>query len=157
VRPLPPQPREPIATDARSWANVLVEVPIFAGLSRRHLNKVAGLGRIRRFHHGATIVVAGEPGDTLYVLLDGEVSVNRPGLAPITRGIGSFFGEMALVDGGPRSATVVAEGPVVCLTITQSGFFKLLRKEPAIAAALLKELATRLRAAEALREPEAAE
>jgi CRP-like cAMP-binding protein len=63
--------------------------------------------------------------------------------------MGSFFGEMALLDGGPRSATVVAKGPVVSLTISRSGFQKLLRKEPAISAALLKELATRLRTAEA--------
>jgi CRP/FNR family cyclic AMP-dependent transcriptional regulator len=64
--------------------------------------------------------------------------------------MGSFFGEMAVLDGGPRSATVVASGPVVCLIISRSGFQKLLRKEPAISAALLRELATRLRAAEAV-------
>jgi len=149
VRPLPPQRREATASDARGWSNVLAEVPLFAGLGRRHLNKVAALGKIKRFHHGTTIVVAGEPGDTLYVLLDGEVSVRRSGLPTISRGMGSFFGELALLDGGVRSATVVASGPVVCLTITQSGFLKLLRAEPAMSVALLRELATRLRTAEA--------
>ena len=127
----------------------LAEIPLFAGLGRRHLNKVADLARIRRFGDGATIVAAGEPGDALYVLLDGEVSVQRRGLPAIERGIGSFFGEMALLDRGPRSATVVAHGAVVCLTISRSGFQKLLRQEPAMSAALLRELATRLRAAEA--------
>jgi len=134
----------------RTWrAYDLVEIPLFAGLGRRHLNKVAALGRIRRFKEGATIVEAGEPGDALYVVLDGEVSVRRRRLPAITRGIGSFFGELALLDGGPRSATVVARGSVVCLTISRSGFQKLLRKEPAMSAALLRELAIRLRAAEA--------
>lgn len=134
----------------RTWRSYdLAEIPLFAGLGRRHLNKVAALGRIRRFREGATIVAAGEPGDALYVLLDGEVSVQRRRLPAITRGIGSFFGEMALLDGGPRSATVVAHGSAVCLTISRSGFQKLLRKEPTISAALLRELATRLRAAEA--------
>ncbi len=122
---------------------------LFAGLGRRHLNKVAALSRIRRFHEGATIVAAGQPGDMLYVLLDGEVSVRRRSLPTISRGMRSFFGEMALLDGGPRSATVVAKGPVVCLTISRSGFQKLLRKEPGISAALLQELAARLRAADA--------
>jgi CRP-like cAMP-binding protein len=127
----------------------LVDIPLFAGLGRRHLNKVAALGRIRRFQKGVTIVAAGESGDALYVVLEGEVSVQRRRLPAITRGIGSVFGEMALLDGGPRSATVVARGSVACLTISRSGFQKLLRKEPAMSAVLLKELATRLRAAEA--------
>ena len=144
----------PRIPDARrigiTWRSYdLAEIPLFAGLGRRHLNKVAALSRIRRFNEGATIVAAGEPGDALYVLLEGEVSVRRRSLPAITRGSGSFFGEMALLDGGPRSATVVADVPVVCLTISRSGFQKLLRKEPAISAALLTEMATRLRAAEA--------
>jgi CRP-like cAMP-binding protein len=105
------------------------------------------LGRIRRFHEGTTIVRAGEPADTFFVLLDGGISVRRRGLPELTLGIGSFFGELALLDGGVRSATVVAEGPdVVCLTIARSRFLKLLQAEPAIAVALLQELATRLRA-----------
>jgi CRP/FNR family transcriptional regulator, cyclic AMP receptor protein len=150
MRPLPRKRSDHTASDARGWANVLAEVPLFAGLSRRHLNKVTALGKIRRFHQGTAILTAGEPGDSLYVVLDGEVSVRRTGMPAIAREMGSFFGEMALLDGGVRSATVVASAPVTCLTITQSGFLKLLRAEPAIAAALLKELATRLRAAEAL-------
>jgi CRP/FNR family transcriptional regulator len=52
---------------------------------------------------------------------------------------------MALLDGGARSATVTAEGPVTCLTITRPRFLKLLRSEPAIAIAMLEELARRLR------------
>jgi CRP/FNR family transcriptional regulator, cyclic AMP receptor protein len=138
----------PVDTDARGWTNVLADVPLFAGLSRRHLGKVAAVGRIRRFHNGTAIVRAGEPGDALYVVLDGEVSVRRRGLPAVTLGIGSFFGEMALLDGGARSASVVAESPVACLTIAQSRFLKLLQSEPAIAVGILKELAARLRAAQ---------
>jgi CRP-like cAMP-binding protein len=131
------------------WANVLGEVPLFAGLSRRHLNKVAGVGRLLEFHHGAAIVRAGQPGDAMYVVVDGDVAVRRPGLPEVSLGTGSFFGEMALLDGGPRSATVVAKGPVVCVMIQQSRFMKLLRSEPAIAVELLKEVASRLRAVQA--------
>jgi CRP-like cAMP-binding protein len=132
-------------SDAKSWANVLAGVPLFAGLGKRHLVKVAALGSIRRFHAGTAIVHVGEPGDALYVVLDGEVSVRRRGLPELTLGMGSFFGEMALLDGAARSATVTAKGPVTCLAVGQSRFLKLLHTEPAIAVTLLKELATRLR------------
>jgi CRP-like cAMP-binding protein len=137
------------ASDARPWSNVLATVPLFARLSRRHLNKVANAGRIARFHDQTAVVRAGEPGDTLYVVLDGEVSVRRPAGPELTLGIGSFFGEISLLDGGPRSATVVARGPVVCLALSQARFTKVLRAEPAIAIAMLKELAERLRTAHA--------
>jgi CRP/FNR family transcriptional regulator, cyclic AMP receptor protein len=138
-----------VPTDAREWANVLADVPLFANLNRRHLRKVAGQGRIRRIHEGASIVRAGEPGDMLYVVLDGEVSVRRRGLPPIALGMGSFFGELALLDEGPRGATVVASTPVVCLTIGRTRFLKLLHGEPAIAVAVLREVARRLQAAQA--------
>jgi CRP-like cAMP-binding protein len=123
----------------------LAEVPLFAGLSSRRLKKVAAVATIRRFHDHTSIVRAGEPGDTLFVVLDGEVSVHRRTLPELSLGKGSFFGEMALLDGGTRSATVIANGPVTCLAITQSRFLKLLNKESGIAIALLQELASRLR------------
>ena len=134
------------ANDPRDWLNVLAEVPLFSGLGPRHLKKVASLGRIRRIHEGARVIRKGDPGDSLYVVLDGEVSVGRKGLSALTLGIGSFFGELALIDGGPRTATVVAKAPLVCLTIGRAPFLKLLRAEPAIAVAILEELSARLRA-----------
>ena len=133
------------AGDAKGWANVLAGVPLFAGLSRRHLRQVAGTGRIARFAGGTAIVRAGDPGDTFYVILDGGVSIRRRGVPAIPLGMGSYFGEMALLDGGARSATVLAEGPVTCLTIKRPRFLKLLRSEPAISVGLLAELAGRLR------------
>lgn len=136
----------PDANDPRDWLNVLAEVPLFAGLGPRHLKKVASLGRIRRIHEGARVIRNGDPGDSLYVVLDGEVSVGRRGTSALTLGMGSFFGELALIDGGPRTATVVAKTPLVCLTIGRAPFLKLLRAEPAIAITVLQELTARLRA-----------
>jgi CRP-like cAMP-binding protein len=133
------------AGDASGWANVLAGVPLFAGLSRRHLRQVAGTGRIARFDNGTAIVRAGDPGDTFYVILDGDVSIRRRGVSAIPLGTGSYFGEMALLDGGSRSASVIADGQVTCLTIKRPRFLKLLRSEPAISVALLAELAGRLR------------
>jgi len=139
----------PIDTDARAWSNVLDEVPLFASLSRRQLNKVAAAGRIRRIPPETAIVRAGESGDSLYVILEGEVSIRRRGLRSLSLGRGAFFGELALLDGGPRTATVVATQPVLAFTLTQSRFLKLLNAESAIAVAVLKELAGRLRAVQA--------
>jgi CRP-like cAMP-binding protein len=133
------------AGDAAGWANVLAGVPLFAGLGRRHLRQVAGTGRIKRFEGATAIVSAGEPGDAFYVVLDGEVSVIRSGLPALSLGMGSYFGELALLDGGARTATVLAKGPVTCLSIARPRFLKLLRSEPTIAGAILEELARRLR------------
>ncbi len=136
--------------DAGAWTNVLAEVPLFAGLSKRQLRKVAATARIARFHDGRKITRTGEPGDVFYALLDGEVTVTpRRGLPSVQLGAGSFFGEIALLDGGPRSATVAAKGPVVCLAINRTRFLKLLRTEPTITLAILEELARRLRAVHA--------
>ena len=135
--------------DSASWANVLAGVPLFAGLGRRHVRRVAGTGRIGRFHDATAIIRSGESGDTFYVVLDGEVTVRRRGLPELSLGMGSYFGEMALLDGGVRTATVMAKGPVTCLTITRPRFLKLLRSEPTIAAAILEELARRLRTMQA--------
>jgi CRP/FNR family transcriptional regulator, cyclic AMP receptor protein len=145
----PPRARGPAASDATLWTSVLADVPLFAGLSRRHLRKVADTGRIARFHSGSAIVRAGEPGDSFYVITDGEVSIRRRGVTALSLGPGSFFGEMALLDGGTRSATVTAQGPVACLVITRARFLKLLRAEPTIAVALLTEVARRLRTLQA--------
>jgi CRP-like cAMP-binding protein len=135
---------------ASEWTNVLAEVPIFAELSKRHLRKVAGASRIMRFHDGAAIIREGTPGDALYVLVDGEVSVRRKGLPALALGIGSFFGEMALFDDSPRSASVIANGTTLCLVISRARFDKLLRSEPPIAIGLLRELARRLRVAQSV-------
>ena len=131
------------------WLNTLADVPLFEGLSKRHLRRIAKLARIRRFAGGAAMVRVGDAGRTFYVLLDGNAKVTRPGRRAVRLGQGAFFGEMALIDDSPRSADVVADGEVLALTIDRTGFTKLLRSEPALSQALLRTLAARLRAAEA--------
>src|SRR5262249_6174060 len=108
--------------DARSWIEALASVPLLAALSQRQLRKVAETARIRRFTEGTPLVVDGHAASELFVILDGEVTVAPPGRAPIEMGAGSFVGELALLDGGPRSASVVAKGPVVTLAITARRF-----------------------------------
>jgi CRP-like cAMP-binding protein len=137
--------RRDAAADPKLWANVLAEVPLFAGLNVRHRRKVAGAAQIRRFHHGTAMVRKDQPGDALYVLLDGEVEVRSPVRKTVTLGAGSFVGELALLDSGPRSATVVTSGEVLALTITRARFRKLLASEPRLGIAVAEELARRLR------------
>jgi CRP-like cAMP-binding protein len=141
----------PAETDrvGHDWLGTLAEVPLFDGLPKRHLRRIAKLARIRRFASGSPMVRAGDSGRAFYVLLDGSAKVVRPGARSRRLGIGDYFGEMALIDDSPRSADVVADGDVLALTIDRSGFAKLLRAEPALAQALLRTLAARLRAAEA--------
>jgi CRP/FNR family transcriptional regulator, cyclic AMP receptor protein len=130
------------------WLATLAEVPLFEGLPKRHLRRIAKLARIRRFAPGSTMVRTGDPGRSFYVLLDGKAKVIRVDGRSRRLGTGDYFGEMALLDDAPRSAAVVADGEVLALTIDRPGFTKLVRAEPALAHALLRTLAARLRAAE---------
>ncbi len=132
----------------RDWVPVLAGVPLFRTLSRRHLKRVASVGRTRRFASGTAIVRAGDAGTAFYVLIDGAARVVTARGRPRRLGPGDFFGEMSLLDDSPRSADVVAEGEVLALTISPTAFGKLVRGEPGLAHELLKVLAARLRAAE---------
>jgi CRP-like cAMP-binding protein len=128
------------------WAKVLAGMPLFAGVPKRHMRKIATLTREHRFHAGAVIVRHGERGDGFFVVLEGTASVLRAaGLPPLTLGPGDYFGEIALIDGAERTATVVAKTEVWCLRLGSAAFFKLLRAEPEIAILLLKQLAGRIR------------
>jgi CRP-like cAMP-binding protein len=132
----------------RDWIPVLAEVPLFAGLSRRHLKRVASVARTRRFAPGTSIVRRGDAGTSFFILIDGEARVVVPKGRPRRLRAGDFFGEMALFDDSPRSADVVADGEVLVMTISRNSFAKLLRSEPALSQELLRTLAARLRAAE---------
>jgi CRP/FNR family transcriptional regulator, cyclic AMP receptor protein len=146
-------PREPPPPEtARLWADVLGKVPLFAGVPARQVRKIASLGSVARFDANESIVSAGDPGDAFYVILDGRAKVRRGrgrGRATADLGPGAYFGEMALVDGAPRSATIVADAKTACLMLTRKRFAKILRDEPALALALLRTLAARVRELEA--------
>jgi CRP-like cAMP-binding protein len=129
---------------SRAWVNVLVDVPLLAGLSRRHLGKVAGLGRTKRFPARTSIVTAGTNADAFYVILDGRATV-RAGQRRIPLATGDYFGEMALLDGGVRSASVVADTEMLVMAIPRRGFLKLLESEPKIAISIMGTLAHRIR------------
>lgn len=137
---------KPAADTARLWADVLGEVPLFAEVSARQVRKIARLGSVARFVTNDPIVSAGNRGDAFYVILNGRAKVVRGSGRTIARlGPGSYFGEMSLIDGAPRSATIVAETETTCLMLTRTRFSKIVRQEPAVAVALLRTLAARVR------------
>jgi CRP-like cAMP-binding protein len=140
-------PRETVA--------LLQGVPLFSGLSKRDVRRIGGLARKVAFAPGRTIVERGVRGDCFYLVVDGTAkvygSVVPTGRAIARLGPGEFFGEMALLDGGPRTATVVAETRVTAMKIPRPSFRQLLLKEPAVGMRMLEEMAQRARAREPIK------
>jgi CRP/FNR family transcriptional regulator, cyclic AMP receptor protein len=126
--------------------DVLAQVPLFSGVPSRFIKRLAGEMDEQRFMEGATIVRKGEPGETFYVLVEGEAKVadeNGKRLAQLIPG--DFFGEISLMDGGPRTATVVAETPLTALALSRKDFRSMLEAEPHVTVGLLKHAAQLLR------------
>ena len=132
----------------RDWIPVLAALPLFAGVPKRHLGRIARVATTRRFSQLTRIVQATDSGNTFYVILDGQVSVLRNGRRIARLGPGEAFGELALLSDAPRAATIVADTDVLAMCLSRSGFNRVLRAEPAVAVALLRTLAERLRASE---------
>jgi CRP-like cAMP-binding protein len=131
-----------------AWIPVLEAVPLFAGLSKRDLRRVAALARTTHYPAGTVVVRAGDAGNSFHVVLEGSARVETSGHRTLRRRVGDFFGEMSLLDGAPRSADVTATTELVTMSIGRSGFAKLLRDEPSVAMGVLRALAQRLRDAE---------
>ena len=127
---------------------LLKSVPLFAHLSKRHLNELAKHSEELSVDAGRVLAKEGEPGKELFIVVSGKASVTRKGKALASVGPDEFIGEMALLDHRPRSASVVAEEPMVLLVVGAREFQPLLRSVPDLAEALLRALASRLRAAD---------
>jgi CRP/FNR family transcriptional regulator, cyclic AMP receptor protein len=129
-------------------------LPLFRRLSEEQIQGLVNSMSQREFAPGAEIVRQGEEGLSLYIVLAGEVRVQRAGpggdldLAAI--GPGGFFGEMTLLDGEPRSATVRAVTPVRCALLPRWGLEATIRANPSVAMEMLAVLSRRLRATEGL-------
>jgi len=97
---------------------------------------------------GSVIAEEGQPGDAFYLLVDGAAVVNRKGTKIATLGTGDFFGEMSLLDEGPRSATVQLTRDSTLLMVRCEDFAGLINEMPGVAHKLLRGLAARLRDAD---------
>ena len=123
---------------------LLKRVPLFQGLSRRELGEVASLADEVDLPDGRSLTREGARGKEFIVLVEGVADVKARGRVINKLGPGDFLGEIALVTGRPRTATVVTRGPSTILVVGASGFRALLRRMPSIQAKVLEALASRL-------------
>jgi CRP/FNR family transcriptional regulator, cyclic AMP receptor protein len=123
----------------------LSTVPLFSGLSKRELKRCGSVAKVVKFDAGDVVAEEGEEGLAFYVIIEGQADVKRRGKTVATLIPGDFFGEVSLLDGGPRTATVVGTTPLKLLSILRWDFRELLKKDPGLVPKLLKELARRLR------------
>jgi CRP/FNR family transcriptional regulator, cyclic AMP receptor protein len=129
---------------AKDWAEVLAGLPLFSRLPKRQLRKIAGLAEFKEFARGDFVVQADEPGDAFYVILSGQAKVLGKPRARTLR-TGDYFGEMALIDGEPRSATVAAASELQTMKLPRRPFLRLLEQEPRIAIPMMADLGARVR------------
>jgi CRP-like cAMP-binding protein len=122
---------------------LLRQVPLFAGCSKRELGEISTLADELSLPAGTTLIEEGRQGHEFFVLVDGEVDVRAKGRKRKTLNDGAFFGEMALLSSRPRNATVTASKPVRVLVVHEQAFRSLLRNSPRIQLKVLQTLADR--------------
>lgn len=120
-------------------------VPLFSICNDKELSAIALAMKEVSFEAGRDICREGETGVGMHVIVEGDVKVEIGGEMKRRMGPGAFFGEVALLDGGPRSATVTAESPVRTLALTSWDFKPLLQANGELAVKMLEEVCRRLR------------
>jgi CRP/FNR family transcriptional regulator, cyclic AMP receptor protein len=126
-------------------AELIGGCPLFGGLGPGDLAAVAATAIEVEFAADRVVAREGEIGTGFFIVVDGRVKVVRSGTTVAHLGPSEFFGELSLLDGGPRVAQVVAEVPTTCLAIASWDFERVLRDEPGVALAVLRVVAARLR------------
>lgn len=130
--------------------DLLVRSPLFSQLAPTELDKIAALLRRRRYRADEPVFREGDPGTALYIVDTGEIRILLGGadgkeVVLSLLGSGEFFGELALLDGEPRSADAVATVPTELLILPRDDFLRLLREVPAVAVNMLAALSRRFR------------
>jgi CRP-like cAMP-binding protein len=124
------------------------DVPLFAGLLRSELDRIALAMNPVTFSEGEAVCTEGEPGHAFYVISAGEAAVERSGHPVAKLSHGDYFGELSLLDRGPRAATVRAVSDLRMYVLQEASFAALLNEVPALAQKLLAALSRQLRGAE---------
>lgn len=137
-----------MATKA-SAADHLANVPLFSSLNKRDLQRVAKASDELTIEAGRTLVEQGRTGHEFFLILEGSAVVRRNNRKVAELGAGQYFGELALLDRGPRSASVIANTDVRVLVLGQREFIGVLDSIPGMAHKLLTVMAQRLREADA--------
>jgi CRP/FNR family transcriptional regulator, cyclic AMP receptor protein len=134
----------PLATARRDA--LLATLPLFRTLDAEGMAVVSAAAVEVEFAADRVIARQGEVGSGLFILAEGTVRVVRDGHTVRRLGPGEFFGELSVLDGEPRNASVVAEVPVTCLALATWDAERILREHPGVALAILREVVARLRA-----------
>ena len=130
---------------ARASADVLKKVPLFVGLEKRELEQIAATMRERRFSEGDTVTEEGAGGAGFFIVESGQADIQVEGEARGTIGPGDYFGEIALLTGSDRTATIKATSDMVCWGMTPWDFRPLVESNSVIAWKLLTAMADKLR------------
>jgi CRP-like cAMP-binding protein len=126
------------------FAEVLETLPLFEGVRRRQLRRIACAGEVSEFAPGDMVVATGEPSDDFFVILGGTATAPwKPAGHELK--LGDYFGEIGLLDGGPRSATVVAKSELHVLRLPRRAFDDVGERHPTVARRFLTELGSRVR------------
>jgi CRP/FNR family transcriptional regulator, cyclic AMP receptor protein len=130
---------------ARASSEILKRVPLFAGLDDRELEQIATTMRERRFTAGDTVTEEGAGGAGFFIVESGDADVTVEGQARGSIGPGDYFGEIALLTGSDRTATIKARTDMVCWGMTPWDFRPLVESNSTIAWKLLTAMADKLR------------
>lgn len=128
--------------------DLLRRVPLFASCGKREIERVGMLTDEIDLPKGRVLMRQGERGQEMFIIIEGAADVQRDGRSIARRGAGDFFGEIALLDGGPRTATVELTEDSRLLVIARRDFQSLLNELPEIRLQVLEALAQRVRSAE---------
>ncbi|MBV8194958.1 MAG: cyclic nucleotide-binding domain-containing protein [Candidatus Dormibacteraeota bacterium] len=140
-----------MATTREDVIPTLERMPLFRGLSQQELEAVADRLDDATYLAGHGVITEGMAGPEFFIILDGAASVIIDDQTVATLGPGDFFGEVAALDGGPRTATVRAETQLRCVTLPVGGLRQFLLEHPVVAVNLVPEIARRFRDATAAR------
>ena len=127
----------------------LERVPLFRDCSSEVLDRLADVTSEFAFADGAVVVQQGQVGNGLYIIVSGGVRIVAGSDELARLGAGDFFGELSVIDQRPRAASAYATGATDCLALAAWDLMAVLEQDPRLAVNLLKELAGRLRAADA--------
>ena len=130
---------------AGASADILKKVPLFAGLDNKELTQIANSMRERHFKAGDTVTQEGADGVGFFVVEEGEAEVNVGGEAKGTIGPGDYFGEIALINESPRTATLTARTEMLCFGMTPWDFRPLVEGNSEIAWKLLTAMAEKMK------------
>jgi CRP-like cAMP-binding protein len=126
------------------WADVLAQLPLFDDIGKRDLRRIVRDAEFAEFSPGETVVATAAPADFFYVILGGVAQATaKPAGHELT--VGGYFGEIGLLDGRPRSASVVAKTELHVMRLSRRAFDQILVRHPGIGRRFLTELGGRVR------------